>query len=183
MKDRTTYLTVTLALCCCLIGCSGGGGDDTSVNPQPVIDLPPDPGPAGLETVEGIDSDADGVRDDVQRFIALEYQESETTRAALTQVAIALQDQLLAAGSTTASLTAAAETMRAVECVLSVQTGGTVQERQRAVQRLQARVLNSALRFDAYREFDSQVAGQVISAVPLDQQLASCAVDPATLND
>ncbi|MDX8380534.1 MAG: hypothetical protein R8M14_00305 [Ghiorsea sp.] len=33
--------------------------------------LPPDPGAAGRGTLAGIDSDNDGVRDDVQRWIAL----------------------------------------------------------------------------------------------------------------
>jgi hypothetical protein len=31
--------------------------------------VPPDPGDAGKATLEGIDSDADGVRDDIQRYI------------------------------------------------------------------------------------------------------------------
>jgi len=35
--------------------------------------LPPDPGSAGRATLEGIDSDGDGVRDDIQRFIELNY--------------------------------------------------------------------------------------------------------------
>jgi hypothetical protein len=35
--------------------------------------VPPDPGETGKQTVEGIDSDHDGLRDDVQRFILLTY--------------------------------------------------------------------------------------------------------------
>src|SRR5216683_231714 len=37
------------------------------------ITLPPDPGAAGKATLQGIDSDGDGVRDDIQRYIALTY--------------------------------------------------------------------------------------------------------------
>jgi hypothetical protein len=48
------------------------------------IALPPDPGEAGKVTIEGIDSDGDGVRDDVQRWIALTYPDVETLRALLT---------------------------------------------------------------------------------------------------
>jgi len=33
--------------------------------------LPPNPGEAGKATLQGIDSDNDGVRDDIQRYIAL----------------------------------------------------------------------------------------------------------------
>lgn len=44
--------------------------------PQHLADLPPDPGPAGMQTLEGIDADKDGIRDDVQRFIAENWGES-----------------------------------------------------------------------------------------------------------
>ncbi len=52
--------------------------------------LPPDPGEAGKQTLEGIDSDNDGVRDDVQRYIRLTYSESARTRAVLSQYASSL---------------------------------------------------------------------------------------------
>ena len=52
--------------------------------PNPPGDgLPPDPGEAGKATLEGIDSDQDGIRDDIQRYIALTYPDSQKTRAAL----------------------------------------------------------------------------------------------------
>lgn len=55
--------------------------------------LPPDPGEAGKQTLLGIDSDQDGVRDDVQRFIALHYYKSddEKARLALEQFAESIQ--------------------------------------------------------------------------------------------
>src|SRR4029077_17545529 len=53
--------------------------------------LPPDPGATGRATVAGIDSDTDGIRDDVQRYIALAYPDSARTRAALTQTTRAVQ--------------------------------------------------------------------------------------------
>jgi len=62
------------------------------VDPFP---LPPDPGEAGKQTVAGIDSDKDGVRDDVQRQIALDNASSEKIRRALGQYSGAL-GQLLA---------------------------------------------------------------------------------------
>jgi hypothetical protein len=49
--------------------------------------LPPDPGPAGMTTLAGVDSDGDGVRDEVERYIALSYATSAKMQAALTQVA------------------------------------------------------------------------------------------------
>ena len=58
-------------------------------------DLPPDPGEAGKASLEGIDADTDGIRDDIQRYIALTYQDSQKTRAALRQLTLALQKALL----------------------------------------------------------------------------------------
>ncbi len=57
--------------------------------------LPPDPGEAGKETVAGIDSDNDGVRDDVQRWIVLTYPDEPNTQQALFQMAVAMQKSAL----------------------------------------------------------------------------------------
>jgi len=42
--------------------------------------LPPDPGDTGKATLAGIDSDNDGVRDDIERYIWLTYPASAKTR-------------------------------------------------------------------------------------------------------
>lgn len=49
--------------------------------------LPPDPGEAGNRTVIGIDSNGNGIRDDVEVAIFREYPNSAKTRAALLQYA------------------------------------------------------------------------------------------------
>ncbi len=59
------------------------------------LHLPPDPVEAGKQTVAGVDSDRDGVRDDVQRFIVVKYSSSPRTIAAGLQFAKALQSILL----------------------------------------------------------------------------------------
>jgi len=53
--------------------------------------LPPDPGEAGKQTLEGIDSDKDGLRDDLQREIMFLVPESEKSRMALQQYERAAQ--------------------------------------------------------------------------------------------
>jgi len=58
--------------------------------------LPPDPGEEGLLTIEGIDSDNDGVRDDVQIAIAKRYPSNENAKLALTQFAKSLQRAFIA---------------------------------------------------------------------------------------
>jgi len=47
--------------------------DTNSVSPESF--LPPDPGAAGHESLAGIDSDDDGLRDDIQRLIAIKFKD------------------------------------------------------------------------------------------------------------
>ncbi len=58
--------------------------------------LPPDPGEEGRLTIEGIDSDNDGVRDDVQIDIANRYPNNTNARLALRQLAKSLQKGFIA---------------------------------------------------------------------------------------
>lgn len=53
--------------------------------------LPPDPGGAANATVEGVDANQNGIRDDVELAIFREYPNSAKTRAVLLQYALALQ--------------------------------------------------------------------------------------------
>lgn len=53
--------------------------------------LPPDPGANADTTVEGIDANNNGIRDDVELAIFKEYPNSAKTRAVLLQYALALQ--------------------------------------------------------------------------------------------
>ncbi len=55
--------------------------------------LPPDPGAEADKTVQGIDANANGIRDDVELAIFKEYPDSAKTRAVLLQYALALQMQ------------------------------------------------------------------------------------------
>lgn len=53
--------------------------------------LPPDPGLEADKTIQGIDSNKNGIRDDVELSIFKEYPNSAKTRAVLLQYALALQ--------------------------------------------------------------------------------------------
>lgn len=53
--------------------------------------LPPDPGKAADDTIEGVDANKNGIRDDVELAIFEEYLNSAKTRAVLLQYALALQ--------------------------------------------------------------------------------------------
>lgn len=53
--------------------------------------LPPDPGAEADKTIAGIDANRNGIRDDVELAIFKKYPNSDKTRAALLQYALALQ--------------------------------------------------------------------------------------------
>ena len=53
--------------------------------------LPPDPGADADKTIEGIDANQNGIRDDVELAVFKEYPNSAKTRAVLLQYALALQ--------------------------------------------------------------------------------------------
>lgn len=84
---------------------NGGNYNNTSGNTHTIITarieykvsgpvLPTDPGEAGKATLLGIDSDNDGLRDDIQRLIALRYPDSLPKRRAATQFAKGLINSL-----------------------------------------------------------------------------------------
>lgn len=77
---------------------SPGPADEPPAATEPGI-LPPDPGAEGKASLEGVDSDGDGVRDDVQLAIHDRYPDNEAGRNALAQKARALQAAVIAGAS------------------------------------------------------------------------------------
>lgn len=67
----------------------------TACTTTPASNLPPDPGVAGKQTLQGTDSDKDGVRDDLQRYIGLSSA-SANLKLELTSAAKNLQSALVA---------------------------------------------------------------------------------------
>ena len=59
------------------------------------INLPPDPGALADATIEGVDANQNGIRDDVELAIFKEYPNSARTRAVLLQYALALQMEMM----------------------------------------------------------------------------------------
>jgi len=57
--------------------------------------LPPDPGVDADKTIEGIDANENGIRDDVELAVFEEYPNSAKTRAVLLQYALALQMEFI----------------------------------------------------------------------------------------
>ena len=108
--------------------------------------LPPDPGEPGKQTLEGIDTDKDGVRDDVQRWIGLTFQESTPTRVALNRYAGALQKYMTDASDpvTLASLTDAITASNCVAYIVGPNSAPTI------ISSLRNVVVNTDERFRLY---------------------------------
>lgn len=134
------------------------------------IALPPDPGDAGKATLEGIDSDHDGIRDDIQRYIALTYWNRSDIQAGLRQYATAFQDSLMGADSKAVSLANEAKSAKAQEC-LRYRLG--VEEGYQAFRQLHAFALNTEARSHAYIAYNSQLGGEVFS-LPNEDRPESC---------
>ena len=138
--------------------------------------LPPDPGEAGKVTIAGIDSDNDGVRDDVQRWIVLSFPGQPDIRAGLRQFAIAQQRALLDADSEELALTHRDEKDRARSCLAAI---AGLDEGYRYFTSLEAQMLNTRARSLAYLQYDSQLRGHVFHFP--DVTLGMCNFDPANL--
>jgi hypothetical protein len=148
--------------------------------------LPPDPGSAGMATLAGIDSDGDGVRDDVERYIALTYPNSQKTQVALTQVALAIQSQVVAAPNQALAAANALAWSYATECLDSFTAGSDADVvglgRSTDIESaLKTVVLNTPARASAYFQSDAQL-GAFTEQRPNFSGLATrCSFDPLTL--
>lgn len=175
-----------------LIGCSSGGNASAGAtngnsNSQPsqsetylvngvdisnksenlsLKGLPPAPDKTlNDSTVAGIDSDNDGVRDDVQRYIAVKYAGSARQRAGALQMARSLQTDLAKPPTTiSAAISNNREIMRAMACLSDyVETGIIVPEISRDIM---DRTLNTVLRFQSDNNISDLLAGQVVASYP-----------------
>jgi hypothetical protein len=80
--------------------------------------LPPDPGAEADKTVQGIDANKNGIRDDVELAVFNTYPDSAKTRAVLLQYALALQMETLQPFVNTGIATEVVrEQSRAFQCV------------------------------------------------------------------
>lgn len=122
--------------------------------------LPPDPGEEGKLTLMGIDSDGDGLRDDVQRYIYLTYLDQANVQRALRQFSLSLQktiDPLRAVGT---ERELAREIGSDIDCV-SYFVDESFYD---TVQLLQAEVINTYDRTRQHLAYDKELSGGIFSA-------------------
>lgn len=119
--------------------------------------LPPDPGDAGRTTLLGIDTDSDGVRDDVQIAIATRYPSDTNSQLALSQLATGIQEAFTAQSANDSNQLSNTfqKIVKATDCI----TVTTVQPLQDIVF-IQTLMANTNVRSDAYVEINTAASGQ-----------------------
>jgi len=140
--------------------------------------LPPDPGEAGKATVQGIDSDHDGVRDDVQRYIALGYPSSARTRSVLRQLSKALQSALEATSVGKSPVAQMIGVANAIECSSYIHGAAAASD---ITDALIAQIVNTPTRAKAYFTADAELGGLGYKLSPPSQQKTLCASNPDLL--
>jgi hypothetical protein len=160
--------------------CSAGVVPTIECLPQRFAQLPPDPAQRGKQTLKGIDLDRDGLRDDVQRFIALNWGFSEKAVKALSGIARNVQKEIELGGdiSRDDAYEIAKASGKAVTCYSrSVDEKITYSS---ALKEVIKQVTNTDERARRYRNFDSLLAGRVFMLD--DEPIAElCGYDPAAL--
>ena len=141
--------------------------------------LPPDPGEAGKATLEGIDSDGDGMRDDIQRYIALTYPDSQKTRAALRQFTLALDMSILESPDEASALNNTEDIHRASECLWYIHSELSI----KMSDLLMSEYLNTMERSRAYLEYNNKLGGHVFGGKDFDEYKTSCTFDPDAMED
>jgi len=150
------------------------------ITADPAIpNLPPDPGEAGKATLEGIDSDNDGVRDDIQRYIAFTYPDSEKIRAVLAQYSKSMQKAILNSDSKNASLDNTIDISKSAECLRFIKKASNTTDKRSALLEafkienlLLAEITNTEPRLDSYLFYDSNLGGEVFPIPTVDSQTA-----------
>lgn len=118
--------------------------------------LPPDPGSEGDQTLLGVDSDSDGVRDDIQRYIQFTYPDDNLIRSALREYAKQYQILLPTAGDREASFRNAKRLTKDGNCVYAINRP----EAWNMLRELRARILNTRERSVAYIQFSDSLGGK-----------------------
>jgi hypothetical protein len=173
-NDLENTLTVSLRS-------NPGGFLNVQILAEPTLNLPPDPGPAGDATIEGVDVNDNGIRDDIERWIALTYPNSEKTRQALIQNYYPLQNFMIHAreGDRDAVYNDMTALQRSSECLYYVRRD----DANDLLAALECVVVNTSDRVYAYLDSSRILGGGSFPSKPLSTWKQSCTFDPDSLAD
>ena len=132
------------------------------------VNLPPEPGALADVTIEGVDSNQNGIRDDVELAIFKEYPNSAKTRAVLLQYALALQMEMAQTIVNAGTVTAVAEDSgRAYMCIGEITSRDDIKKFIEISDRLHSfveiRQLNNEVRKKAQKDFYNNNLGSYSS--------------------
>ena len=150
-----------------------GGALTVHVLADDDVVLPPDPGEEGKVALLGIDSDDDGVRDDIQRYIYFTYPDDEKLRLGLTYYAKEFQGVLADADDREATYNHAIKMARHGECLDYLKGDDSIY----ISRALRAEILNTSKRSIAYITYSDNLGGRVIRGAPLNEWKNSCSFD------
>jgi hypothetical protein len=143
------------------------------INKQKNAYKPNPPGQAGKETLLGVDKDNNGVRDDIQIYIAETYPDEVAVRLALTEMAKQYQIILMQTDMPDTALNNAVKTMRHGECLDYIK-GSIAAD---MLSELRARMFNTNDRSIEYIKYSDSLGGEFISFRPVKYWKNSCAFD------
>lgn len=112
------------------------------------------------KTIAGIDSDGDGIRDDIQRWINETYSDQPQIKMSMRQMAMGKQLELLSVADRTQSIAASKKYLLGMDCLgIFVSTDAMSS----LLHELDSRMLNTKDRLDADIKSNSNFSGQSIS--------------------
>jgi hypothetical protein len=167
MKKNRLFLIAPLFLL--VTACSGEGGSDAAPtakgnSPATAVDDAPQVDNEDLTPgLKGIDADANGIRDDVDRFIARHYSATSIMKKTAEQEARAFQKQVDAATPEQA-IAAANAVSRAADCTFKILPHATEKDLKFAEDmsiEIKALTANTKERFEAYWRAQEMVSGAV----------------------
>lgn len=131
-----------------------------------------DPGSAGMTTLAGIDSDGDGVRDDVQRWINENYGSSPNSKSGLRQVAQTFQAELLHVSDKATSIQYTSQYNQAAECLSFVMGGADKAHASKMI--MIEKMLNTRDRNLADIKASENYNGQMYTLTDVDKKSSLC---------
>jgi hypothetical protein len=155
-QEITAALTTTTTF---ELSCSGSAGTPAASTTLTVnvVPLPPAPPAGGTSTVAGVDSNSNGLRDDIERYLLTEYVGGDTRDTLVARGKI-LGVALTASPTVDNAQDVNLDLFRNLECLVHV----APDQAKQVAGELLAQMLNTPDRLRAYLLMDEAAAGQVI---------------------
>jgi len=148
---------------------------------SPTFNLPPDPGAAGDATLEGVDVNDNGIRDDIERWIYMTYPNSEKLRMALIQEYYSLQNMIIHGyqRNRDAVYDDMTALQRSIECLYYTH----IDRPDKISNELKARIINTDERFYGHIESSRLLGGGTFPGRPMSKWKNCCTFNPDEMKD